>query len=125
MVFVGEGGRVVESGVTTVLFARYLLKQRRGDVMYDIKSSSVVAEEVRKCGGRPVMEKSGHAFIRNTLWMRKAVLGGEISGHFFFGKLGRDDGLYATLLMLQIVGEDGRGLAAMSDSVPRLKEILQ
>lgn len=119
VVFVDERGRVVESDVSIALFARHLLKRGPGDVVYDIKCSSVVADEVRAAGGNPVMEKSGHAFIRNTLMQRRAVLGGEISGHFFFGELGRDDGLYATLLMLAVIQADGRGLAAMSDSVPR------
>jgi phosphomannomutase/phosphoglucomutase len=119
VVFVDERGRVVESDVSLVLFARHYLRKRRGDVVYDIKCSSVVGDETRKAGGTPIMEKSGHAFIRRTLMARNAVLGGEISGHFFFGDLGRDDGLYATLVMLDTVRADGRGLAAMSDSVPR------
>lgn len=121
VVFVDQRGRVVESDVSIVLFARYLLKQGPSDVVYDIKCSGIVADEVRRLGGTPVMEKSGHAFIRSTLMKRKAVLGGEISGHFFFGDLGRDDGLYATLLMLDVIPADGRGLAAMSDSVPRYR----
>ncbi len=119
VVFVDERGRVLESDQSIVLFARHYLKRGPTQVVYDIKCSSVVAEEVRKGGGMPVMEKSGHAFIRGTLMKRKAALGGEISGHFFFGELGRDDGLYATLRMLAIMATDGRGLAAMADSVPR------
>lgn len=121
VVFVDQRGRVVESDVSIVLFARHLLRPGPSDIVYDIKCSSIVADEVRRQGGTPVMEKSGHAYIRGTLMKRHAVLGGEISGHFFFGELGRDDGLYATLLMLQIIQEDGRGLAAMSDSVPRYR----
>jgi len=118
VVFVDERGRVVTSDVAIVLFVRHLLRERPGDVVYDAKCSSVVAEEVRQAGGVPVMEKSGHAFIKATLLRRRAVLGGEISGHYFFGTLGRDDGLYALLLMLRIVSEAGRGLAALADSVP-------
>jgi phosphomannomutase/phosphoglucomutase len=117
--FVDEQGRVVESDRSIVLFARYLLRREPGEVVYDLKCSSVVAEEVRRAGGLPVMEKSGHAFIKTTLLRCKAILGGEISGHFFFGELGRDDGLYAALLMLQVVAEEGRGLAALADTVPR------
>jgi phosphomannomutase/phosphoglucomutase len=117
-VFVDEHGRVVESDRSIVLFARYLLRQGPGEVVYDLKCSSVVPEEVRQAGGIPVMEKSGHAFIKTTLLRHKAILGGEISGHFFFGELGGDDGLYATLLMLRIVAEEGRGLAALADTVP-------
>ena len=47
------------------------------------------------------------------------MLGGEISGHFFFGELGRDDGLYAALLMARIVSESGSTLSMLVDSVPR------
>lgn len=119
VVFIDERGRVVEGDRSIVLFARYLLRHGPGEVVYDIKCSSAVPEEVRRAGGFPVMEKSGHAFIKTALLRRGALLGGEISGHFFFGKLGRDDGLYATLLMLHIIAEDGRGLAALADTVPR------
>ncbi len=119
VVFVDQHGRIIESDIAVVLYARPALKDRPGVVVYDIKCSSVVADQVREAGGTPVMEKSGHAFIRGTLLKQNAVLGGEISGHFFFGELGRDDGLYATLLMLDIVHAAGRSLAALSDSVPR------
>ncbi len=118
VVFVDERGRVVGSDVAIVLFVRHLLREGPGDVVFDAKCSSVVAEEVRQAGGVAVMEKSGHAFIKATLLRRGAVLGGEISGHYFFGTLGRDDGLYALLVMLRIVGESGQGLAALADSVP-------
>lgn len=119
VVFVDERGRVVESDRSIVLFARHLLSDDGGEVLYDIKCSSVVPEEVRRSGGTPIMEKSGHAFIKTTLLRRQAVMGGEISGHFFFGELGRDDGLYATLLMLKILDQSTEGLAEMVDTVPR------
>ncbi len=119
VVFVDEKGRVVENDRSIVLLARHFLRREPGEVIYDIKCSSVVAEEVSRAGGCPVMEKSGHAFIKTALLRRKAVLGGEISGHFFFGEIGYDDGLYAALLMLDIVAGAGRGLAALVDTVPR------
>jgi phosphomannomutase/phosphoglucomutase len=119
VVFVDELGRVVASDHSVVLFARQLLRRGPGEVVYDLKCSSVVPEQVRQAGGIPVMEKSGHAFIKTTLLRRGALLGGEISGHFFFGDIGRDDGLYATLFMLQLLNEAGRDLAALADTVPR------
>jgi phosphomannomutase/phosphoglucomutase len=119
-VFADERGRVVESDCSIVLLARYLLAGKPGgEVIYDIKCSSIVPEGIRAAGGMPVIEKSGHAFIKMALLKRHALLGGEISGHFFFGELGGDDGLYATLMMLQIVAESGGSLAALVDGVPR------
>ncbi len=47
------------------------------------------------------------------------MLGGEISGHFFFGDIGRDDGLVATLTMLEALDDAGASLARLVDSVPR------
>jgi phosphomannomutase/phosphoglucomutase len=120
VVFADEKGRILESDICAVLFSRYFLGKHKGKkIVYDIKCSSILEEEIRKAGGVPVMEKSGHAFIRNTLMRESAVFGGEISGHFFFGELGRDDGLYATMLMLRIIAEEGQGLAELSDSVVR------
>jgi phosphomannomutase/phosphoglucomutase len=118
-VFMDAAGAVVPSDAAIVIFARHLLRAQPGVVVHDIKCSGVVADEVRRLGGTPVMERSGHAFIRNTLLRRRAVLGGEISGHFFFGTLGWDDGLYAALLLLDILQADGRGLAALTAEVPR------
>jgi phosphomannomutase/phosphoglucomutase len=118
VVFVDQLGRIVASDYSIVLFARYLLRREAGEVVYDLKCSSVVPEQVRQAGGTPLIEKSGHAFIKMTLLRRKALLGGEISGHFFFGDIGRDDGLYAALVMLQLLAEAGRDLAALADTVP-------
>ncbi len=124
-VFVDERGNVVDNDRALVLLARLLLRRREAtstlgnEVVYDIKCSSIVADEVRAAGGIPVMERSGHAFIKTTLIERQALFAGEVSGHFFFGELGGDDGLYATALMLQAVAEDGRGLAEMAAEMPR------
>lgn len=118
-VFVDELGRVVESDCSIVLLARYLLSAGPGRVVYDLKCSSVVPEAVREAGGEPIMERSGHAFIKTALLKNGAVLGGEISGHFFLGELGYDDALSATLMMLRIMADEGRPLSSLTDSIPR------
>jgi phosphomannomutase / phosphoglucomutase len=124
-VFVDECGRVVENDKSIVLLARHLLGINKpptpftNEVIYDIKCSSIVPEQVAAAGGQPIMEKSGHVFIKTALLAHRAVFGGEISGHFFFGELGGDDGLYATLMMLRIVAESGGGLAALAGALPR------
>jgi phosphomannomutase/phosphoglucomutase len=79
----------------------------------------VVAEEIERWQGVPFMERSGHAFIKTTLRREQAGLAGEISGHYFFGELQRDDALYATLLMLQILAAGDRSLSASMDEIPR------
>lgn len=121
-VFVDEMGRVVPGDQALVLFIRHRLPAALspGDrkVVYDIKCSSVVADETQRFHGLPLMERSGHTFIKTTLLREQAGLGGEISGHYFFGELGRDDALFATLLFLQILSLAGQPLSALLADIP-------
>ncbi len=110
VVFVDERGEVQPADRVLVLFLRHALAEHPGGgVVYDLKASSVVAEETQAAGGRPLMEKSGHAFIKARLLDEGAVLGGEVSGHYFFGAIGSDDALYATLYYLRVL--DAMGLS--------------
>jgi phosphomannomutase/phosphoglucomutase len=119
VILVDDRGRVQPADRTLVLLVRHLLSQHpAGKVVYDLKCSSVVAEEVLAAGGRPLMEKAGHAFIKRRLLAEGAVLGGEASGHYFFGALGGDDALYATLMLLRVLDAMGQSAAAAMDTVP-------
>ncbi|MDI6870818.1 MAG: phosphomannomutase/phosphoglucomutase [Bacillota bacterium] len=117
--FVDERGRVVPSDQMIALLARHLLQANPGGkVVFDLKCSTLVPETVREAGGIPLMEKSGHAFIKTTLLKEGAVFAGEISGHFFFARLGGDDGLFAALLVADLVRENGGSLARLVSQLP-------
>ena len=62
-------------------------------------------EAVLEMGGTPLPEKSGHAFIKKRFLDNGAAVAGEVSGHFFFGELGYDDGLFAGLSMAELVAD--------------------
>jgi phosphomannomutase len=53
-------------------------------VVYDLRSSRVVAEEIRAAGGAPRRERVGHSFMKKALTDGHGVFGGELSGHFYF-----------------------------------------
>lgn len=119
VVFVDEEGEIQPAERVLVLFIRYLLRRHPGAaVVYDLKSSSVVEEETRAAGGRSLMEKSGHAFIKRRLIEEGALLGGEVSGHYFFSAMRGDDALYATLLLLKILDRWEISLSQALDSIP-------
>lgn len=118
VVFADERGRVVQSERALVLLIRDCLSDGTGSVVYDQKSSSIVRNAILACGGEPRMERSGHAFIKRNFLRNRSRLAGEISGHFFFGELGYDDGLYAALKLAEILGRSGRGLGELVDEIP-------
>ena len=119
VIFVDENGRVLAADrIFALLVEHRLADDAGGRVVYDLKSSSVVPEAIERAGGVALAERSGHAFIKARMLDEQAALGGEISGHYFFGALGRDDALYATLMLAEILDKRGLSLAAAMEGVP-------
>lgn len=115
--FVDESGRPVDNDDIIVLLARAYLEKASGPIIYDAKCSMVVAEEIAKAGGRPVMARAGHTFSKAAFLRENALFAGEISGHFFFRELGYDDGMFAGLRIAETVAAHG-SLAALVDAIP-------
>lgn len=118
--FTDEHGVVIPSDTVMALFIKALLVDAVGEcVVYDIKSSRIVPETVQKLGGRPIMEKSGHTFLKNRMIKENAVFGGEVSGHYFYRSLGGgDDGLYSTLVMAGIVAKSDSPISQRLAAMP-------
>lgn len=116
-VFIDDRGRPVLSEKSLVLFIRHLLKDHPTPVVYDQKASSAVRRATLEMGGAPVPERSGHAFIKRRFLELGAAVAGEVSGHFFFGEIGYDDGLFAALMMADILGASDRPLSELADEI--------
>ena len=83
--FVDEKGQTVRCDLMTALLAPHFLAESPGAmVVYDLRSSRVVAEEIRAAGGVPRRERVGHSFMKKALADGHGVFGGELSGHFYF-----------------------------------------
>ena len=111
LAFDGDGDRisVIDSAggfITADELANLLLRTGtvgvRGEkVIHDIKCASIVSEAVRDEGGRALVEKSGHAYIRRRMRAENARFGVEVSGHLFYRELaGGDDAMYSALRVL-------------------------
>ena len=119
VVFLDENGDVVQTDRSIVLLAQAALESHPGGgVVYDIKCTDRVPEEVRRAGGEPLPERSGHAFIKTRLLRDGAAFAGEASGHFFFAELGGDDGIYAALTMGRLLTEAERSMSELAAAVP-------
>ena len=83
--FVDETGETVTADLMTALLAREFLRKEPGaHVVYDLRSSWVVKEEILAGGGVAHRDRVGHSFIKATMREHGAVFGGELSGHFYF-----------------------------------------
>jgi phosphomannomutase/phosphoglucomutase len=116
---VDEKGQVVDSDHAFLLFIRDALDMEKGPVVYDLKCSDIVPEEVRALGGVPIMEKTGHTFIKRTFLLENAVLSGELTGHYAFRELRRDDGMVASLRLARMVQSLRQPLSAVVAAMPR------
>ena len=83
--FVDERGQVISMDMITALVAKSMLKVHRGAaIFYDLRSSWAVKEIIEENGGRPMMSRVGHAFIKQQMREADAVFAGELSGHYYF-----------------------------------------
>jgi phosphomannomutase len=95
----------VHCDLMTALMAGYFLQQYpKSTIVYDLRSSWVVAEEILKYGGTPRRERVGHAYMKKALRDSHAVFGGELSGHFYYrDNYCADSGLITLAHILNIV----------------------
>ncbi len=110
--FVDNAGSIVSPDEISALSIRDLVpREPSAPVVYDIKLSEIVRQAILDSGGRPIMQRSGHAFIKRTMIEEKALFGCEASGHYFFRELhGGDDGLFAALYLSDVVRRRGLSL---------------
>ena len=115
-------GRMVFGDQILALLARDVLTRVPGaEIIFDVKCSQGLIEDIAAHGGRPSMWKTGHSLIKRRLQETGAPLAGEMSGHMFFseGFFGFDDALFAAGRLLRFVAGSGRPLADLLDSIPR------
>ena len=119
---VDGNGRVVFGDQLLALFARDVLTRVPGaPIIFDVKCSQGLIEDIAAHGGKPVMWKTGHSLLKSKLWETGAPLAGEMSGHMFFreGFFGFDDALFAAGRLLRYIASTGKTLAELVDTIPR------
>lgn len=83
--FVDETGVTVPADLMTALLAGEFLEREPGaTIVYDLRSSWVVKEEIQRLGGVALRDRVGHSFIKATMRKNNAIFAGELSGHFYF-----------------------------------------
>jgi phosphomannomutase/phosphoglucomutase len=105
---VAKDGTVIYPDRLLMAFAAdSLSRQPGGKVVYDVKSSRLVAPWVKQHKGKPVMARTGHSYMKAKMKETGALVGGELSGHVFFAErwYGFDDGIYAGARLLEVLSQ--------------------
>jgi phosphomannomutase len=83
--FVDEKGDVIPMDFTTALIAQNMIEATPGAVcFYDLRSTKMCEETILAAGGKPMMSRVGHSFIKAQMRENDAVFAGELSGHYYF-----------------------------------------
>ena len=105
---VTKDGTIIYPDRQLMLFADDVLSRNPGaEIIFDVKSTRNLFTWIRARGGRPLLWKTGHSFIKAKMRETGALLAGEMSGHVFFKErwYGFDDGLYAGARLLEYLSK--------------------
>lgn len=89
-----------------MLYVRALLANHAGaTIVFDVKCSWHLEDEVKAAGGVAKMCPTGHSIVKQVMHEEQAILAGEMSGHLFFKDrwYGFDDALYSACRLLEII----------------------
>lgn len=117
--FWDERGRFIEGYYIVGLLAQEMLQQEPGGtILYDPRLTWNTEELVVRAGGKPVMTRTGHAFIKERMRQENAVYGGEMSAHHYFRDFGYcDSGMIPWLLVCSLLSRSGKKLSELVDEM--------
>ncbi len=119
--FLDENGDVVSMDMITALIAEALLEKQPGSpIFYDLRSSWAVKEVIEESGGKPMMSRVGHAFIKAQMREADAVFAGELSGHYYFkDNYYTESSSLAAIYVANLISETGKPLSELVKPIRR------
>ncbi|MBO47218.1 MAG: phosphomannomutase/phosphoglucomutase [Planctomycetes bacterium] len=117
--FVDEKGRAIGNDIITTLVAQDVLSSEPGAaIIYDLRSSWVLPEQVLAGGGKPVKERVGHSFLKARMREYNAPFGGELSGHYYFrDNWFADNSEIILLSVMNLISRSDKPFSAMLDEL--------
>lgn len=112
VMFIDEKGNYVSADLIIPLIGKAIMDNKGEYVLYDVRSSRSVPEEIEKLGGKPYMWKVGHAYMKIKLRELNGLYGGELAGHYYFrDNFYTDSGVVALLCVLSALSKDNRKMS--------------
>ncbi|UCH62989.1 MAG: phosphomannomutase/phosphoglucomutase [Fidelibacterota bacterium] len=116
---VDEQGNIIFADILIALFLEEVARPGEA-IVFDVKCSQALEEEIARRGAVPLMWKTGHSLIKEKMRERKVAFAGEMSGHLFFGDeyFGYDDAIYASLRLARLVSRHSQPISTLTAEIP-------
>jgi len=113
--FIDELGNRISSSLIIALVAKKMLTKHPGaTIIYNVPCSKIVPEIIIANGGKAILERVGHSFIKATMKKQGAIFGGEHSGHYYFKEnYYADSGLITAVIVLEILAESNQSFSQL------------
>ncbi|HZW38830.1 MAG TPA: phosphomannomutase [Ignavibacteriaceae bacterium] len=117
--FFDEKGNFIEGYYIVALLAKSILKTNRNEnIVHDPRLIWNTVEVVNNNGGKAVVSKSGHAYIKQKMREVNAIYGGEMSAHHYFrDNAYSDSGMIPFVLMLQLISEENKPFSKLVEEM--------
>ena len=115
IIFVDEKGELISGDLITAFLASLILKEKPGaKILYDVRSSSVVPETIKRAGGQPVVWKIGHSLIKEKMRNENIFFAGEFSGHYYLkDHYFSETPLFLLLKILEVLSQTKKNLSEL------------
>jgi phosphomannomutase len=116
----GSGEFISGDFVTALLAEAFLLKHSGSTIIYDLRASHAVRDTAERLGGRALMNRVGHAFIKQRMRQEDGIFAGEVTGHYYFRDFYyADNGFIPALLILELMSKKGQSLRELLEPLRR------
>lgn len=117
---VDEKGNIIWGDRLLALFSREILKKGPAKIIFEVKCSQALVEDIKAYGGEPIMWKTGHSLIKEKMKEENSPLAGEMSGHIFFADnyYGYDDAIFACGRLLELISNSDKRLSVLAADIP-------
>jgi phosphomannomutase len=115
--FVDEKGNIIGCDIITALIAKTFKNER---ILYDLRSSWSVKEEIEKAKNIPVISRVGHSYIKKTMRKKDVIFGGELSGHYYYKEhFFTESGILTLIKVAQIIEKEKKKLSEIVKPINR------
>ena len=118
---IDEKGNYIAADKYMILLSRYLLPINTNKrVLYDVKCSKALTDEIERLGGTPIISRTGNSYTKANTRDYDCILGGELSGHLYFRDkfLGFDSGMYNGARLLEILSKTDKTVSELLENIP-------